>query len=540
METIKNFSKKNTVKMQEVFALITGFMTLMYAVMLAQLDGFSVYMSDESMIEMELKMIGDGIPVFFTIVTIMSIAGIAGSITSLVYGSRTSLKFVPMAQSFLGLIAAITTSDELDVAKAVRECGSDPVSALDNIPELLGGYLDTSTTETAWMLGLVIVISAIVMLIAGKIMSKHGKNLDEIAVISAGQKQEPEEAAQDAETVAEAAGTEGFETTGVDPETAADLFAGGIGEADAEEGSAAAAGAVDAGSAAGTADVMAVSSGDGAAVNAKVSHFSRKKIAIIAAAAAVIVGIFAAYELYFSYDELDISDYVTKPTFAGIDGHGTVYDEPDINWDKVATSEYDTADSDSDEGMLMDLAGTDFEQLMGTADFKVSKRKGLSNGDVVTVTVKYDKDAAKEMKLRVTGDTFKVKVKGLSERYKDGSDISSEAYSAIMNELSSDTETPVSVYFGRAKDFENYDDSVFVIMEETSEFSDEPMYEIYQVSPAYKESKLENLGSEMADTDSEVSWPVEYDTYDEAVDDLNRCDGEEFDLHKVDKSVWQQ
>lgn len=51
----------------------------------------------------------------------------------------------------------------------------------------------------------------------------------------------------------------------------------------------------------------------------------------------------------------------------------------------------------------------------GQVNFVFSQAEGLKNGDVVDVTVEYDKETAKRMKIRTKNTKFKVKVEGLPE-----------------------------------------------------------------------------------------------------------------------------
>ncbi|MDN8952074.1 hypothetical protein Q0P33_14110, partial [Staphylococcus aureus] len=59
------------------------------------------------------------------------------------------------------------------------------------------------------------------------------------------------------------------------------------------------------------------------------------------------------------------------------------------------------------------LSKTDEFAGNGQINFLFSESEGLKNGDVVDVTVEYDKETAKSMKIRPTNTKFKVKVEGL-------------------------------------------------------------------------------------------------------------------------------
>ena len=69
------------------------------------------------------------------------------------------------------------------------------------------------------------------------------------------------------------------------------------------------------------------------------------------------------------------------------------------------------------------LSKTDEFAGNGQINFLFSESEGLKNGDVVDVTVEYDKETAKSMKIRPTNTKFKVKVEGLPEYAADANQI---------------------------------------------------------------------------------------------------------------------
>ena len=69
------------------------------------------------------------------------------------------------------------------------------------------------------------------------------------------------------------------------------------------------------------------------------------------------------------------------------------------------------------------LSKTDEFAGNGQINFLFSQSEGLKNGDVVDVTVEYDKETAKRMKIRPTNTKFKVKVEGLPEYVADANQI---------------------------------------------------------------------------------------------------------------------
>ena len=108
--------------------------------------------------------------------------------------------------------------------------------------------------------------------------------------------------------------------------------------------------------------------------------------------------------------KVDMTDYVTVE-FSGVDGEGKAM----CNVDYVKL-EQDLAGDDDGQISMEELEAlawiTQFE--MGVS-YELDKDTGLSNGDKVTVTVKYDEDIAKENKVKVTGDKKEFKVEGLNE-----------------------------------------------------------------------------------------------------------------------------
>jgi len=123
------------------------------------------------------------------------------------------------------------------------------------------------------------------------------------------------------------------------------------------------------------------------------------------------------YDTFFNFTEVDLFVYWDELQFNGYSGEG---------W------------FDDSEGMYYD--GDWIGEPAYTADFYNSiyytfdKTDGLSNGDVVTVTVSYDKAAARKCKVKVKSDTKQYTVEGLRERYKsDLSDMDPEELSEIKS-----------------------------------------------------------------------------------------------------------
>ena len=116
---------------------------------------------------------------------------------------------------------------------------------------------------------------------------------------------------------------------------------------------------------------------------------------------AVVLVAFIGYQIYdnfFNYTEIDLAKNITCE-FAGKDGEGYITDvKNDIDYDK------------NNQQLAAFVNDT-------RLDYKTSY--DLSNGDEVTITVKYSEETAKASKIKVTNDSKTFKVKGLIERYKN-------------------------------------------------------------------------------------------------------------------------
>lgn len=118
--------------------------------------------------------------------------------------------------------------------------------------------------------------------------------------------------------------------------------------------------------------------------------------------------------------KLDLSDYANA-LFRGPDGEGTARGDFDYTGFEHAILE-GAVETRFNLSTIMK-----FESAVTVT---VSPESGLRNGDRVTVTVTYDKDAAKEAGLRITGDKKTVTVEGLGGA--SGSAGSADAESALI------------------------------------------------------------------------------------------------------------
>ena len=148
-----------------------------------------------------------------------------------------------------------------------------------------------------------------------------------------------------------------------------------------------------------------------------IKALSRKqKIGIISAIAVVIVGFsgFKIYDTFFNYDEIDLVERMSQPTFSGYDGDGIVATYPAMG------------------NLDYDRTKPGIEEFINSVTYKVDKEDGLSNGDKVTVTAEYSAETAKSLKIKVIKDSITVKVSGLIGRFKDGNEIKKEDVKLII------------------------------------------------------------------------------------------------------------
>ncbi|MDD2972250.1 MAG: hypothetical protein PHE02_09005 [Lachnospiraceae bacterium] len=119
----------------------------------------------------------------------------------------------------------------------------------------------------------------------------------------------------------------------------------------------------------------------------------RKKAIFALTAILMTMGLGVTLFWYFSFDDLDLKDYVAI-SYDGYDTHGTAY--PRIN----ALGKYSMF-----LGMLNCQIKTSSDIQNGT----------LQNGDKIIVDVEYDKDIANQMRLRIKNAELETEVTGLSE-----------------------------------------------------------------------------------------------------------------------------
>lgn len=137
---------------------------------------------------------------------------------------------------------------------------------------------------------------------------------------------------------------------------------------------------------------------------------------------AVVLVAFIGYQIYdnfFNYTEIDLAKNITCE-FAGKDGEGYITDvKNDIDYDK------------NNQQLAAFVNDT-------RLDYDTSYE--LSNGDEVTITVKYSEETAKANKIKVTNDSKTFKVKGLIERYKNAAALPDDLIEELESEANDEAE----------------------------------------------------------------------------------------------------
>lgn len=109
--------------------------------------------------------------------------------------------------------------------------------------------------------------------------------------------------------------------------------------------------------------------------------------------------------------QIDVMDGI-ELEFNGVDGYGTAYIVDESVWEDEALEAAGITDDD-DSGVFGALQG--MYTIESAVEYEISPRDNLSNGDVVTVTVKLDNDSVEDYKIEFTGSEKKFTVEGLKE-----------------------------------------------------------------------------------------------------------------------------
>lgn len=126
-------------------------------------------------------------------------------------------------------------------------------------------------------------------------------------------------------------------------------------------------------------------------------------IALVLLAAAVAGGAYLLFGGDKTY-EVDLNAIMNEPKVIGYDGYGEMALMPQI--DNAKADEWlKTVEFDNDKEA--------FTKVLKTVKYTPDKTKDLSNGDVVNITIEYDKNLAAEKKLKVKAEPTTYEVNGL-------------------------------------------------------------------------------------------------------------------------------
>lgn len=113
--------------------------------------------------------------------------------------------------------------------------------------------------------------------------------------------------------------------------------------------------------------------------------------------------------------QIDVMEEI-ELKFNGVNGYGTAYIADANVWEDEALEAAGLAeamDSDNESEALSAIRGVFI--IESAVKYEISPRENLSNGDEVTVTVKYDNESVEDYKIEFTGKEKKFIVKGLKE-----------------------------------------------------------------------------------------------------------------------------
>lgn len=246
---------------------------------------------------------------------------------------------------------------------------------------------------------------------------------------------------------------------------------------------------------------------------------------------AVVLVAFIGYQIYdnfFNYTEIDLAKNITCE-FAGKDGEGYISDvNNDIDYDK----------NNQQLAAFVNDTRLDYETSYD-----------LSNGDEVTITVKYSEETAKASKIKVTNDSKTIKVKGLIERYKNAAALPDDLIEELESEAEDKAEDQFddaysttynysldSMWFAKGDDYDRAIAVYKVDATRTSSWSNEVTQNTYY----YALYTSTEINSAYLDEDDSHYWRY-YVLEDSQGNDLTTADGVEdglktaFDDYSIEK-----
>lgn len=114
-------------------------------------------------------------------------------------------------------------------------------------------------------------------------------------------------------------------------------------------------------------------------------------------------------------EQIDVIEGI-ELEFNGVDGYGTATIADEFVWEDAALEAAgitDALDSDNDSEAINALKGVFV--IESAVEYEISPKDNLSNGDIVTVTVKVDNESVEDYDIEFTGVEKKFTVAGLKE-----------------------------------------------------------------------------------------------------------------------------
>ena len=213
---------------------------------------------------------------------------------------------------------------------------------------------------------------------------------------------------------------------------------------------------------------------------------------------------------------------IVKGEFTGKDGEGYITDvKNDIDYDK------------NNQQLAAFVNDT-------SLDYDTSYE--LSNGDEVTITVKYSQETAKANKIKVTNDSKTFKVKGLIERYKNAAALPDDLIEELESEANDEAEDQFddgysttynysldSMWFAKGDDYDRGIAVYKVDATRTSSWNNEVTQNTYYYA-FYTSTEID---SAYLDDDNSHYWRYTYLNAAEGVENSLKTEFDDYSIEKI-------
>ena len=188
--------------------------------------------------------------------------------------------------------------------------------------------------------------------------------------------------------------------------------------------------------------------------------------------------------------KIDLTEYTEIHT-SGYDGKGTA--KLVVDWGKLDEAAF----ADSKMNPLAALAAS--VELQESIKYSIDKTEGLSNGDKISLSVKWDDDVAKKYKLKLGASQWQMTVSGLDELktvdlfadiHVEFEGVSPEAKAILRNASSDGFIKNIRYSVDRTRDISN-GDTIVVKAEITAEAAEKSGYAIGQVEKTFTVSGID-------------------------------------------------